>query len=348
MKSSVLIIFSLLFLIVLAAYLKLNQSPQKILKKAPEIQGSLSPILDEDKITQMRIENPKKELHITLSNANGAWYIEQPVYSKADDRLVEGLVTAVRIASKANKIPKEKNKSWSEYGLDKPNLKVGIETNRDTRKRALFFGDKSPVANSLFARWDREEEYFLVNEALRKAFDLSIYSLRHKLLMQTPPQHISKMHIRTAKGDYELSVHDGRWFWMEPISILGEQATDAQVVGVLKGLSELYIKEFLDDEKKTDRTIGISMLGHSIQIWGKGQDTEIVRIGDSEPTRDGVYAKRDGEETLLLVSQSHMKNFFETIEQSVSELVASRPLASANPEPSSDVKQQPAGLQPAA
>ena len=347
MKQSVFIIFTLLFLVVLFAYVKLNQnvSVKPVLNKMTSTgEPVVSPIQDQDKVVWLQIENPAKSVDLTLVNENGGWMIQHPVASKADDRLVDGLVGALRIAAKANQMTKEKE--WSEYGLDKPNLKVGVETNREGKKRYLFFGDKSPVGDALFARWDHEDQYFLINDALRKAFDLSIYSMRYKQLVQTPLNQISKIHIRTSKRDYELSVHDQKWFWMEPIAILGEQATKEQVIGVLKGLSELYIKEFLDEENKSDRTIGISMLGNSIQIWNKDESqSEILRIGDPDPTRDAVYAKRDGEETLLLISQPHIQNFFGLIENSVAGLL---PKESAPVSPAQSSPQVPAPLKPAA
>ena len=328
MKSSTTAVISLLFVTVAGAYYYFN--PEDSARSRPEILHStrILPLAEKEEISRIEIHPPKKSAgppslaaenagqknSLVLEKKGGKWRLASPVSYAADPVVSEGLETALLVSTKARRLFREKD--WSEYGLGNPAFKIGVGIEPGGKNRVLALGDVSPVAEQIYARWEGEEEYFLVDANLKKAFDKSLYSLREKRIFRRPLEEAAKVHVKTFSGDYELARQKDSWYWLEPIVILGEPAADSAVREILEGISGLYIKEFLDGTKKKDRELGLSGLGPSISVWGKGKDPEVLWAGREAAGRDGFFARRQDEGVVLLVASGNLRAFFEKVEKS--------------------------------
>jgi hypothetical protein len=316
MKTSVTFTVVLLFLVVSAAFFYLNPFDKPIIQREGVLPAEVSMELLEDQaedqnINFIQIQNLETKQTITLHRKNEKWQMTFPFSYPAEPQLAEGLVTALKLSKKARKLIPEKN--WAEYGLQRPSLKVGIET-RPGKRHYLSFGDASPIGRNVFARWDNEKEYFLVSTDLKKAFERSPYSLRLKQIFRTPLQEISKVRIKTESEQYEMTYQNGKWIWVEPVSRIGESLLKAQTDEILAAISDLNVKEFLDAEKKSASKLGLSLISPSIKIWGKGKEKESLQLGNEVPTKEAFYAKREDEKVLLLVARNNIRQLFQMVE----------------------------------
>lgn len=321
------IVFTSLFLIVLGVYWYL-ESPKPVkqrkgmsapVKAMDRIQPALEqtsmkllPIDEEDNIAKVQIQNLHKNESFTFERVDQGWEITDPVQYAADKLIVEGLVTALTVSNKARRLVPEKD--WAEYGLDKPSFKIGIETQKKQERFYLYLGDPTPVGDFIFAKWEDEKEYFLLNANFKKAFDKSLYALRLKSVFRISGQEVTKIHIRTTTGDYEITDYEGQWFWMEPIPILGEKIAEGHVMEILSRLHDLYIKDFLDEETRSKRELGISLLGASISLWIGEKKAVKLYLGSEVTTRDSYYGMLEDEDVFFLVARPNIRELFERME----------------------------------
>lgn len=311
MKSSVTVGFSVLFLAVAVLYLRLSPVSLPGAASPSETLLRILPLLNDGGVQWIQIQNTEKKETITLQRKSGVWRILFPVSYPADQLMIEGLATALKLSSKARRLLPERD--WDEYGLLKPPLKIGVEA-EPGRRRYLYLGDRSPIGHFVYARWEGEKEYFLVQEDLRRAFERSVYSLRLKQVFRTPLQEVSKLHVRTTNADYEIFKKGEKWFWMEPIPILGQTVPKRQSDEILAAIADLYVKDFLDQEKGAPETLGVSAMSPSIKIWGKGKKPEVFKIGRELETQDAYYGLREDEKTFLLVARGNIRGLFQMVE----------------------------------
>ena len=321
MKFSVTATFTALFLVVSGFYIYLkpvdkpgegelpvSQEPQRVLK-----------LEENDQLNWIQIQNRDRNETITLIRKDDVWEFKFPVSYAADANMVQGLVMALKLSTQSRRLVPKSN--WDEYGLQNPELKVGVEANSGER-RYLYFGDKSPVGDTIFARWEGEESYFLVKKELKKSFERTVYSLRQKQVFSILSTEISKIRIRTPEQDYEIIRRKGQWFWLEPIPILGEPLEKAQLDEVLNRVTRLNIKEFLDEEKRDEIDLGFSFASSFIKVWGKKKRAETLNIGKAVPTRDSFYGKKENKDAYFFVARGPIRNLFQTMET-----IAQGPLA---------------------
>ncbi len=311
MKTSTTLVFLFLFVIVTAVYVFLvgNENREKAMKSLPVESMQLVPLEKDEQISRLKIENIAKKLSVTLELQNGKWVILEPVRYVADPLVVEGLATALRLSTKAKRMTREKD--WAEYGLAKPSLKIEVGTTKNKRGRVLDIGDLSPVGNFVYARWEGEEECFLLNADLMRAFDQSLYGLRMKRIFRMPLKDVTRIVVQTAAGNYEIAKMENDWYWVEPVPILGEKISKRDLDYFFSKIERLFIKEFLDDKADSPSDLGFSGLTTRVTVKAGKKEQETLVLGSGFPERDSFYAMRADENTVFLVSKSILDDFFE-------------------------------------
>ncbi len=311
MKTSVTFTVAVLFAAVAGAYF--YYVPQESKPAPSEAPLKVMPADDKSPVTWLQIQVLETNETLTLDKKEGSWKIRFPVAYPADNLMVDGLVTALRVSGRARRLLPEKD--WDEYGLLRPSIKVGVET-QNGQRRYLYLGDPSPVGPFVYARWEGDKEYFLVDANLKKAFTRSTYSLRLKQVFRTPLNEVTRMRIRTLGSEYEVEKKGENWYWLEPIELLGKKISKQYVDQLVSQYADLYVKEFLDDEKTPESDLGFSLTSPWIRLWGKDPKTAIeeIRIGEEQPPRDSFIAYHGSDKLYFLIARTNVRKLFQIFE----------------------------------
>lgn len=324
MKSSVTAMVCLLFAAVVGTTLFLERTPSSfnsVPAPAGETpQASKWQLLEKGAKLQSFEILPRQKESIKLSLDGAQWNITQPVQYPADPMIAGGLAKALLFSKKRRVIQSEQTvilsgaKDDEDFGLANADFKISIQLEGDSKPRILCFGGNAPVDGSLYARWEGENEYFLLDPQLKAAFEKSLYFLREKRVFRKNFKDLTSIFIRSPQGDYEWSVQDKNWFWMEPILILGEKVEAGAAKDVLTGFRELMIKEFLDKDKGAPPSQEISDAGVFIRLQF-GPDSQTLWLGDEAPGKDGFFARVGEEPVTVVIAQAKLKEIFEMIER---------------------------------
>lgn len=311
MKFSLTVVFFLLFLVVVSAYVYLVPSgskPGSVSKS--DLNSRLLQLEDDDEIITLEIENISEKEKIVFVKEERRWFLREPVHGAADKLLVDGLTAALTLSSKARRLTPESG--WQEYGLETPSLKVGLSTQKHHEIKRLYFGDKSPVGDFVFARWEDESEYFLLDPNLMKAFQRSAYSFREKKIFHQPLKQLSTIRIQNESEVYEVTRQDSGWVWVEPIEFIGQSITPADADLMVNLMRGLYIKDFLGAETDAAEK-GFGMLGPETVLEMKGFENDVseaLHLGEELPVRDAFYARKSGEPEVFLVARDKIGEVF--------------------------------------
>ena len=313
MKLSTTITFLVLFVLVAAFYFLLDPQKKATQPGQGETSMRLLDVEDGDAIREIQIVRASQDERVRLEKHDQTWYVLSPVRAHADQLLVKGLVTALKLSTKARRLLREKD--WAEYGLEKPSIKVVIKTEKNKEPRTLLLGDQSPVGEFVYARWEDETDYFLLNADLKKAFDRSAYSLREKRIFRTPSQALSKIYIQTPFGRYDMARVDEGWYWVEPAALLGEPVDKRDVDFVIASVRDFYVKDFMDEKQAGPEPTRFSEWGSLVRLKSDSLDQETLFLGDELPARDAYYALKEGNTGLFVISRTNIHNFFKRMDE---------------------------------
>ncbi|HXV27424.1 MAG TPA: DUF4340 domain-containing protein, partial [bacterium] len=228
----------------------------------------------------------------------------------ASNWVVDEMVGTLMTLSKVRVLTPEKE--WEEYGLLRPTIKIGIETVIHPGRRYLFLGNESPVGDSVYARWQESDDFFVVDSKLKQTFDRSLYAVREKRVFRISPDSIYKIQFRSGSELYELARRKNQWVWIRPRVRRGMTVDPVSSEEFSTQIRDLFIKDFLDpDKEKVDTSF--FKIAATVTIWGASKQKEIFYLGQEAPVRDAFYGKREGEDGLLLVDRSNLRAFFETV-----------------------------------
>lgn len=312
MRFSLSVVFFLLFLVVVSAYVYLvpSSGPKPGSVSKPDLNSRLLQLEDNDEITTLEIENVSEKEKIIFVKEERRWLLREPVQGAADKLLVDGLTAALTLSSTARRLTPESG--WNEYGLENPPLKVGVATRKHQEIKRLYFGDKSPVGDFVFARWQNEAEYFLLDPNLMKAFQRSAYSFREKKIFHQPLKQLSTIRIQNESEVYEVNRQDSGWVWVEPIEFIGKPITPGDADLVVNMMRGLYIKDFLGAETDAAEK-GFGMLGPETVLEMKSIEndvSEVLHLGEELPVRDAFYARKNEESEVFLVARDKIGEVF--------------------------------------
>lgn len=312
MKLSTTVVFSVLFLTVAGFYTYLNPQSGTSSALSPSSAAQLVSLKGGDQIDWIQIQNLERKQTFTFILRGESWMLKYPVLYPADPLIANGLVTALTLSLVNRRLLPEKD--WEEYGLLNPSIKVGIQTKRDEKRRYLLLGHQSPVGEYAYAKWEGAKDYFLVDINLKRAFDRSIYSIRQKQIFRTPVGDISRIYVKTFSRELEFTGQNGKWAWVKPQTIAGRPIPKERIDEILIQFRDLFVKDFLDSEKKDRSEYGISDEGMPIKVWGISDAPEIFYLGQEFPSRDGFYGTRAGENIIFLVARDNIRALFELLE----------------------------------
>lgn len=312
MKITSTIIFTILFIAVLSVYLFQGKMEKNISDLPIERPLTNFSIDEKVKISELKLEDKKTKKTIVLEGINGNWVMKKPVFYPADILRVDGILMALKAASERKRLRPEKE--WGEYGLEEPSLRVGLKTENNKEWQYLYLGDKAPIGDAFFAKWDGDESYFLIPAVMKKSLEKTVYSLREKRIFRMPLKDIRKISIELGSYSFEWIKDDNLWYWMEPIKNMGKKISGENIALILREIKNLYIKEFLDNEKRDKFSLGFFMIKDRIKIESLSGIKEDLYFGNEMPLRSSYYSLLEGEDSLFLVDRGKIFQLIDLLE----------------------------------
>lgn len=317
------LVFILLFFVVMTVYLYEKRLEKQILEKVPDEvrrQVSFSPKDRINRIELIHHGSAEPAPKIILLLKNGKWRLESPVKAPAEPTVIEGLAASAMWISKQPRLRVEKG--LEEYGLAKPELEVvfGLsaskpEENEDApRSEILSLGNQAPVGNTIYARWGSEQGYLLLPGEIKSVFEQTVYGMREKRLFCLPEKDYAKIFIEVGNQSYQWKKDGDAWFWLEPVSRLGQKVPAPLIQSVLGVLQGLYIKEFLDTNQASKAELGFFMIHDRIWVESAQGTKTTVHFGNEVPMQNAYYGFREGDPGVFLLDRGKVIQFWDLLQ----------------------------------
>ena len=168
----------------------------------------------------------------------GAWRLTAPVAARADQAVVEGLVSQLRSARfKAALDEHPDPATLARYGLDHPRFTVEAQAvvgeARTPRTLTLQGGIENSFDGSVFVRRDGQDAVYAAEGALRWAVAKPPFELRDKQVLALPEAQLQALTVKGPTAAWTLERDPaGRWAVTRPFSDLAEAP---QVSALLSG-----------------------------------------------------------------------------------------------------------------
>ncbi len=271
-----------------------------------------------DSISYLALQNSSTGEKLVLERKGSDWMLTAPVNYPAENFLVEGMIQALAFGRRDRPFSL-KGKNPGEFGFDSPKIQMTLQSQKKPGPRTLAFGGESPVAGGgVYVRWQDEEEAFLIPSPLKAAFERTVYSLRRKKLFRVRWDNVNAIYVKSGPKKYRLEKKENKWHWTIP-SVPKEIPLE-KVFDLIYSFQALYIKEFLDGKPPKAKEFGLDspeILLALGEVTGAG---EKLSFGARAKGKDALYAIREKENLVLLVSEKNLRSLLELFDVTLQEM----------------------------
>lgn len=304
-------IFLTLLLSGLSAYYFISGQPV-LREMAPELSPIKILTLSEgDSVLGFQIQNRTSKETVSLRREASEWRMEFPVSYPAENFLAEGIVSALTFSRRLRRFPLQ-GEAPKDLGFDSPVLKIAIETEKEPHHRFLLLGENSPVKIGVYARWEDELEYFLAPLELKASLERSVYSLRRKKLLRLDWNQVTWLESKIEGKEFRLAKQGEQWQWIFPSG--RKEIPVEKISDLLYSFQSLYVKEFLDGKNPEKKEFGFKAKPSFIAVGGSQGLLEKLILGEPMEAKGAVYALREKENLVLLVSRENLKSLVQMLE----------------------------------
>ena len=228
------------------------------------------------------------------------WRMLAPVATRADRGTVDELVTAV-VTAKADREISANPASLAEYGLDSPKADVTL-TVKDGQQLGLQLGGKNPTGVWVYGREMGKSAVLAVPDSVLRDATRPVTDYRDKTVLAFDRANVTGLDIAAPDETLGLESADGKWTLTRPTP----RPADPDVVSdFLEKLGSARVKEFVAENPASLQGYGLDRPVRVDIHTGRDKDraTKTLLVGRADPAKQGVYAMRPGEPSVLLLPE---------------------------------------------
>jgi hypothetical protein len=222
------------------------------------------------------------------------------VATRADRGAVEELVTSV-VGAKADREISADPASLAEFGLDAPQAVVTL-TLKDGKQIGLQLGAKNPTGVWVYGREAGKSAVLALPDGVARDATRPVADYRDKTVLAFDRGGVTGLDITTPEETLGLQSADGAWTLTRPAA----RPADADVVGdLLEKLGAARVKAFVAENPASLQPFGLDRPVRLDVHTGRDKDraTKTLLLGRADPAKQGIYAMRPGEASVLLLPE---------------------------------------------
>jgi hypothetical protein len=243
---------------------------------------------------------------IDIKREGEEWMLLAPLKARADQSVVRDLITNL-LTAKVDREIDPNPATLTDFGLDSPAADITLKVKGKSEPLTLLLGGKSPTGVWVYGKTkDKPAVFVLPDFVLRDATKL-LADFRDKTILAFDRKDVAALEIR-IDGDLLAAEPEGEMKWKitKPVSLPGDWEA---VSDFLDKLRFARVKEFVAEAPRSLSPYGLDHPARVTVSLRKEKDrtSQALLFGKAEPAKQGVYAMRPGETSVLLVGEDLWK-----------------------------------------
>ena len=236
---------------------------------------------DRNQIDGLTITDHDRKIEL-VRNKDNRWSIKSPVIDRAEQSLIDQVMTNLEILRKDDTIPgKDVSKSkLTDYGLQSPHERLLITANGGHTTEADF-GNETVLDGKTYLQVAGTSDVLVVSDELKKLLGKDVNAWREHRLTDLAATDVNKLILKNASGEIEIQKEGEHWKLIKP---LAARADDAKVNDTVSQITNLQISSFVADDKADAASYGLAEPKGTITLFtpNDSKGTELL-VGNSPP-----------------------------------------------------------------
>ena len=254
--------------------------------------------LKKEAIETVTLKRPNEVIKLA-KDPNEGWMLTEPVRAKADQRTVDEVLDGL-VEGKREKVVAEQASDLGEFGLQEPSLIVEATGKDGAAPSILQIGARTPTMSGYYAREGEQSKVLMVATTLQTKFDKSVFTLRDKTVLSLDQAQVKRVEVHYGEQVIAAEAEGGQgWKLMAPLEA---KADKTKISELLSSIREAKVKEFIDETPQDLAKYGLNPpQWRLVFLVGDDRAEKSLLVGNEEPAKSGVYAKRGTTDNVFLV-----------------------------------------------
>ncbi len=281
-----------IFLILIGAYIGLRWRQEQ--QVARDEQAKKVFHLKEADVSGLSLVRGKDE--VRLVKKDHVWRLTAPLDAKADQAIVDSMLTTLARLRKERDLGEEKDLKL--FGLDKPGLVVQFTAQGQPHQLAV--GAKVPGGQNYYVLRDKDPHLLTISIGSKDSLDRQLLALRDKTLLAFISGEVKGLKLKTPKTAVVLEQsgpQTWRWQGRPDFRVRGDR-----VEKLLRDLHIARVKDFLEPPPKNIAALGLVPDRRTEITVVTPAGDQILWLGAKQD--DATYARLGAEGPVVLVDTS--------------------------------------------
>jgi hypothetical protein len=256
--------------------------------------------VDVSNVRSFTVAHPAQtgDVPIRFEKRNGAWWIAQPINTRADQSTADGIVDQLAEDRVTQTEPGTEDRRKA-YGLDPPQASIEFDLQNGAR-HTLLIGNKDFSGDSVYTIVDGGQSVALLPASLAESAGKPVQQLRDRSILHLDTANLESVEIHDANGDILLTTTKGKpdeWTIDAPAAQKGKVAPGWKVIDPFTSLQA-------DDVIDHPAAKQIALLANpAIRAVFTSADGKQVTLRISKPSGDILYAQASGSSALYTLNK---------------------------------------------
>ena len=299
-------------------YLKFKNEPKVLLAATSKTRFDKSVYDFRDKtifnfssgaINQIQIKREKHPFNLTREK--GEWLVSGEMKSKADKDEVLAFIQAIQF-SRIKEFESENPDSLKPYGLDKPITTLTLKTEKKN-KYSIALGNPK-IGSGTFAKKEDAPGVFLVDTKFYDNLNKKNIDFLDKTLIEFEEKNVAEITLQTGEETIQaVRLKKDDWEIKKPKETRADSAT---IRSLLFDLKEAKIDKFVQlSSLNSYDSFGLDKAQHTFSLTMINGKLIKISFGNSSLEEEKVFAQRNGETTVFLLSKKTTQKLFRSFHE---------------------------------
>lgn len=183
---------------------------------------------------------------IELRKRDGHWFMDAPVKDRADELAITQLFTTCEKLRSDTSLgdTKENRDKWKEWGVTKGDTAVKFSGAKIAQE--IIVGKDTVYDGKNYARAEGSKVVHVIRSTLKNDLGKNTDFYRDKRLADLTPAQVSRLVIKSSKGEFELEKKGSHWSLVRPLKA---RADDQKITDLIASATTARIEEFVSEAK---------------------------------------------------------------------------------------------------
>jgi len=187
---------------------------------------------------------------IILIRSEDAWRLTQPVAIEAKESEIESFLSRLG-NDRAKSFEADSASDWSSYGLDRPQLQIGLFSGKDSLITTFLVGRQASNVDNYYAAESGRPAVFTIDRWTFEGLNKTAFDFQDKQLLRFDPAKVDRIEWQIEDTLYSaVQDNSAEWMFIQPDTIPADGQKIRDWIRQIENLEAMQLETYFPEDER--------------------------------------------------------------------------------------------------